>query len=132
MTSGHGMHVFRRKRVRHQSMAPCKAILASKAQVHGQRLRTQRADVMPNATLIVILRHHRRPPGSDPFGALDLCGHQVTAEEAARLLRLHAEAYARQASQIRPLPGARELLAYLTRIGVPWTIATSGRLLRRL
>src|SRR5262249_42881537 len=48
--------------------------------------------------------------------------------EAARLLRLHAEAYARQAPQIRPLPGARELLAYLTRAGVPWTIATSGRL----
>src|SRR6516162_8185598 len=34
-------------------------------------------------------------------------GHQVTPEEAARLLRLHAEAYARQANQIRPLPGAR-------------------------
>ena len=55
-------------------------------------------------------------------------GHAVTPEEAARLLRLHAEAYARQAPQIRPLPGARELLAYLTRAGVPWTIATSGRL----
>jgi HAD superfamily hydrolase (TIGR01509 family) len=55
-------------------------------------------------------------------------GHQVTAEEAGRLLRLHAEAYARQANQVRPLPGARELLAYLTRVGVPWTIATSARL----
>src|SRR6476646_9189294 len=30
-------------------------------------------------------------------------GHTVTPEEAARLLRLHAEAYARLASQIRPL-----------------------------
>src|SRR6478752_2703135 len=55
-------------------------------------------------------------------------GHQVTPEEAARLLKFHAEAYARQAGQIRPLPGARELLAYLTQAGVPWTIATSGRL----
>src|SRR5947209_7782625 len=54
-------------------------------------------------------------------------GHAVSAEEAGRLLRLHAEAYARQASQIRPLPGARELLAFLTSAGVPWTIATSGR-----
>jgi HAD superfamily hydrolase (TIGR01549 family) len=55
-------------------------------------------------------------------------GHQVTAEEADRLRRLHAEAYARYLPQIRPLPGARELLAYLTSSGVPWAIATSGRL----
>jgi HAD superfamily hydrolase (TIGR01549 family) len=55
-------------------------------------------------------------------------GHAVTPEEAARLLRLHAEAYARLVSQVRPLPGARELLAYLTRAGVPWAIATSGRI----
>ena len=27
----------------------------------------------------------------------------------------------------QPLPGARELLAHLTRLGVPWAIATSGR-----
>src|ERR1700752_5287502 len=55
-------------------------------------------------------------------------GHAVTAEEAGRLLKLHAEAYARLADQVRPLPGARELLAYLTQAGVPWAIATSGRL----
>src|SRR6478672_10481622 len=48
-------------------------------------------------------------------------GHAVTAEEKGRLLRLHAEAYA-------PLPGARELLAYLSQAGVPWAIATSGRI----
>jgi len=28
---------------------------------------------------------------------------------------------------VRPLPGAAELLAYLTKAGVPWAIATSGR-----
>jgi HAD superfamily hydrolase (TIGR01509 family) len=55
-------------------------------------------------------------------------GHRVTPAEADRLLRLHAEAYARQARQVRPLPGARELLSYLTQAGVPWTIATSARL----
>jgi HAD superfamily hydrolase (TIGR01549 family) len=55
-------------------------------------------------------------------------GHAVTAEEASRLVRLHAEAYARLADQVRPLPGARELLAYLSKAGVPWAIATSGRL----
>src|SRR5689334_7366357 len=55
-------------------------------------------------------------------------GHTVTAEEAARLRRLHSEAYARLTHQVRPLPGARELLAYLTTVGVPWAIATSGRI----
>jgi HAD superfamily hydrolase (TIGR01509 family) len=55
-------------------------------------------------------------------------GHAVTPEEAARLLRLHAEAYARLSDQVRPLPGARELLARLSQAGVPWAIATSGRL----
>src|SRR5437868_15468582 len=40
-------------------------------------------------------------------------GHQVSPEEAARLLRSHAEAYAPQAGQVRPLPGAQELLACL-------------------
>src|SRR5437773_2933236 len=55
-------------------------------------------------------------------------GHELTPEEAARLASLHRDAYARLLSQVRPLPGARELLAYLTRAGVPWTIATSGRI----
>jgi HAD superfamily hydrolase (TIGR01509 family) len=55
-------------------------------------------------------------------------GHRVTAEETARLQRRHAEAYARQIAQVRPLPGAGELLNYLSRVGVPWAIATSGRL----
>src|SRR5215472_4352399 len=41
-------------------------------------------------------------------------GHPVTPEEAARLQRLHAQAYAKQVGQVRPLPGARELLAYLS------------------
>lgn len=53
-------------------------------------------------------------------------GHAVTPEEAGRLLRLHTEAYAKLAGTVRPLPGARELLAYLTQTGVPWAIATSG------
>jgi len=55
-------------------------------------------------------------------------GHQVTQEEAARLQQLHAEAYRRLSLPVRPLPGARELLASLTRSHVPWAIATSGRM----
>ncbi len=54
-------------------------------------------------------------------------GRQVTVEEAARLQQLHAKAYAQKIKQVRPLPGARELLSYLSQIGVPWAIATSGR-----
>ncbi len=53
-------------------------------------------------------------------------GHQVTAEEAERIQRLHREAYSRQVHHVRPLPGARDLLAYLSRMKVPHAIATSG------
>jgi HAD superfamily hydrolase (TIGR01549 family) len=45
-----------------------------------------------------------------------------------RLRRLHASAFNRCSADIRPLPGARELLAYLTDVGIPWGIATSGRM----
>src|SRR6266545_1652157 len=38
----------------------------------------------------------------------------------------NARVYADYANQVRPLPGARELLATLTSLGVPWAIATSG------
>jgi HAD superfamily hydrolase (TIGR01509 family) len=54
-------------------------------------------------------------------------GRPVTADERVRLQQAHARAYARLAAQVRPLPGARELLAALTQLGVPWAIATSGR-----
>jgi HAD superfamily hydrolase (TIGR01549 family) len=55
-------------------------------------------------------------------------GRDVGGEEASRLQRLHAEAYARLSGEVRPLPGARELLRALTGYGVPWAIATSGRI----
>jgi HAD superfamily hydrolase (TIGR01509 family) len=55
-------------------------------------------------------------------------GRSFTNEEAATLQQVHAEAYARLAGQVRPLPGANELLRYLSAREVPWTIATSGRL----
>ena len=55
-------------------------------------------------------------------------GHRVTKAEAERLAGLHSEAYARLASQVRVLPGALELLAFLSNAGMPWAIATSGRM----
>jgi HAD superfamily hydrolase (TIGR01509 family) len=53
-------------------------------------------------------------------------GQSVTREQTSRLRQFHAEGYARLVGQVRPLPGARELLDFLTRMGVPWSIATSG------
>jgi HAD superfamily hydrolase (TIGR01549 family) len=53
-------------------------------------------------------------------------GREVTAEDALRLRKLHAEAYTERADRVRPLPGARELLRFLSELQVPWAIATSG------
>jgi HAD superfamily hydrolase (TIGR01549 family) len=55
-------------------------------------------------------------------------GLEISAERVDRLRRRHAEAYNRRAAAVTPLPGARELLAYLTDAGIPWAIATSGRM----
>ncbi len=55
-------------------------------------------------------------------------GLDITPELVERLQSMHAEAFIRRCSQIRPLPGARDLLAYLTDNHVPWAIATSGRM----
>jgi len=55
-------------------------------------------------------------------------GHSLTTEDGIRIQKFHAEAFLRYASQVRPLPGARELLTYLAETGVPHAIATSGRI----
>jgi HAD superfamily hydrolase (TIGR01509 family) len=57
-------------------------------------------------------------------------GIEITEERVARLRRWHAEAFSRRAEAggVRPLPGARELLDWLTEAGLPWAIATSGRM----
>ncbi|CAL1125175.1 unnamed protein product [Cladocopium goreaui] len=53
---------------------------------------------------------------------------EITPELLDTLSRAHATAYNRLSAGIDPLPGARELLAYLDRSDTPWTIATSGRM----
>ena len=55
-------------------------------------------------------------------------GLEITPELLERLRRHHAEAYRRNATRVRPLPGAVELLATLTAAKTPWAIATSGRM----
>jgi HAD superfamily hydrolase (TIGR01509 family) len=55
-------------------------------------------------------------------------GPDISPERIERLRFGHAAAYRDFAAQIRPLPGARELLAWLTEQAIPWAIATSGRM----
>jgi HAD superfamily hydrolase (TIGR01509 family) len=55
-------------------------------------------------------------------------GLEIEEARIERLRRLHAESYKRRSGQVRPLPGARELLAYLTHSRIAWAIATSGRM----
>ncbi|HEV7663029.1 MAG TPA: HAD family hydrolase [Chloroflexota bacterium] len=54
-------------------------------------------------------------------------GRTVTREQVERMQQAHMQAFLRQAGQVRPLPGARELLSYLSSQEVKWAIATSGR-----
>jgi HAD superfamily hydrolase (TIGR01509 family) len=57
-------------------------------------------------------------------------GLDITPERIERLQQRHAEAFNRHHAQgsVRPLPGARELLQFLTQERIPWAIATSGRM----
>jgi HAD superfamily hydrolase (TIGR01509 family) len=55
-------------------------------------------------------------------------GRELDEALLARLRDRHAEAYRRRIAEVRPLPGAKRLLARLTELGCPWAIATSGRL----
>ena len=55
-------------------------------------------------------------------------GREFSADAITRLQQNHAAAYNRISRQVRPLPGARELLATLTATEIPWAIATSGRM----
>jgi HAD superfamily hydrolase (TIGR01509 family) len=55
-------------------------------------------------------------------------GTEITAKLVEQVQHRHTEAYARRSAQVRPLPGAKELLKYLTESEVPWAVATSGRM----
>ena len=78
---------------------------------------------------LAVWRIHRRVGMSGGLFASALLretGKAVTSDQAEQLQRSHAAAYARQVAQVRALPGARELLGYLSSAGIPWAIATSG------
>ena len=78
-----------------------------------------------------VWRIHRRVGMSGGLftqGLLRETEHPMDPSTLDRLRRLHAEFYAQKKQQIVPLPGAKELLARLTQLKIPWAIATSGRM----
>lgn len=61
-------------------------------------------------------------------GLLRETDHPMDQSMLDHLQQLHAEYYGKKKQQVVPLPGAKELLARLTRLKIPWAIATSGRM----
>ncbi len=55
-------------------------------------------------------------------------GLDITQDRLERLRESHKKSYTKRSHLVQPLPGAKELLAYLTENGIPWAIATSGRM----
>jgi HAD superfamily hydrolase (TIGR01509 family) len=54
-------------------------------------------------------------------------GKKLSSRDAKRSEEFHTNAFREYSHQVRPLDGARELLEELTRLRVPWAIATSGQ-----
>jgi HAD superfamily hydrolase (TIGR01509 family) len=53
-------------------------------------------------------------------------GWELTAAQAEELQAGHVKAFQRLGQQVRPLPGALELLSRLSADGIPWAVATSS------
>jgi len=82
-------------------------------------------------TQLSVWRIHRRIGMSGGLlvnALLRETGRDMTTAQAEDLQKWHAEAYAKLVSQVRPLPGAVELLSSLSKAKVPYAIATSGLL----
>jgi len=80
---------------------------------------------------LAVWRIHRRIGMSDGLFTnmlLRETGLDLEPQRNERLRARHAEAYNRRSAAIRPLPGVPELLACLSAAGIPWAIATSGRI----
>ena len=78
---------------------------------------------------LAIWRIHRRIGMSGGLFTNQLLretGLDISVERVERLRRRHAAAYLKYAGDVRPLPGARELLAWLSDAQIPWAVATSG------
>jgi len=78
-----------------------------------------------------VWRIHRRIGMSGGLFARALLretGRDLDAGFLQQLQERHAAAYKQLDGDVRPLPGTLELLARLTELGCPWSIATSGRM----
>ena len=78
-----------------------------------------------------VWRIHRRIGMSGGLLAESLAretGHELTDKEAAKMKAAHARLFAAQMRDVRLLPGAKELMHHLTKMKVPWAVATSGAL----
>ena len=78
-----------------------------------------------------VWRIHRRIGMSGGLLAESLAretGHELTDKEAAKMKAAHARLFAAQMRDVRLLPGAKELMQHLTKMKVPWAVATSGAL----
>ena len=76
-------------------------------------------------------RIHRRIGMSGGLLAESLAretGHELTDKEAEKVKQAHARQFAAQMKDVRLLPGAKELMRHLTKMKVPWAVATSGAL----
>lgn len=78
-----------------------------------------------------VWRIHRRIGMSGGLLADSLArevGRQLSDHEAAKVKSAHARLFKAQLRDVRLLPGAQDLMRHLTRMKVPWAIATSGAL----
>jgi len=78
-----------------------------------------------------VWRIHRRIGMSGGLLAESLAretGRELSEGAAAKLKQDHARLFTAQLSDVRPLPGAKDLMRHLTKMKVPWAIATSGAL----
>lgn len=55
-------------------------------------------------------------------------GRELDEAQLTRVRELHSKYYSSRSARTTPLPGARELLKYLTGNKIPWAIATSGHM----
>jgi HAD superfamily hydrolase (TIGR01509 family) len=78
-----------------------------------------------------VWRIHRRIGMSGGLLADSLArevGRELTDKEAAKMKQAHARLFAAQMRDVRLLPGAKDLMQHLTKLKVPWAVATSGAL----
>ncbi len=96
-----------------------------------QHVLAWRAALEEMGVQLAVWRIHRRIGMSGGLLANALAretGKQLTPEQTESLKQRHAEIWKQYAPQVRPLPGARELLRELSSAKVAYAIATSGGL----